>query len=362
MKASEVGFTITNMNPHMYNINENFSIIFYTRNLHFKNTKFASIEIPKIIEIIEKYVDTKFPHKKLKYVTVPNSDLTLNEIKNGMIISSEMHILIDKNYTTFSENYVHEQLSLQLSQLWIHNYVNYKTREHFWLHDALGPFLQTVSLYQLNKTSQADHLILEDRLNGMRDELIYKATSLQFFNQYHVDDDDYHNFIKRKGASILRMFNSTISEPVLRSAIQKYVSKMGEMEYADFVESFNLTKIDCAHVPRGLNVSEFISRWVSSEKYPIVMVQRINGSIILHQTSYAEEDVPADQRLSWNIPISFTNSTNRNFSANFDYWLMDDNFTVIHNAYSTNDPDSWVLVNAMGRGYYRCNYDLGEFL
>lgn len=226
MKASEVGFTITNMNPHMYNINENFSIIFYTRNIHFKNTKFASIEIPKIIAIIEKYVDLKFPLKKLKYVTVPNSDLTLNEIKNGMIISSEMHILIDKNYTTFSENYVHEQLSVQLSNLWIHNFVNYKTREHFWLHDALGLYLQTISLYELNKTSQADHLILEDRLNGMRDELNYKSTSLQFFNQHYVDDIDYRNFIKRKGASILRMFNSTISEPVLRNAIQRYVSTM----------------------------------------------------------------------------------------------------------------------------------------
>jgi Peptidase family M1 domain len=226
MKASEVGFTITNMNPHMYNINENFSIIFYTRNLHFRNTKFASIEIPKIIDIIERYIDMKFPHKKLKYVTVPNSDLSLNEIKNGMIISSEMHILIDKNYTTFSDNYVHEQLSLQISQLWIHSFVNYKTREHFWLHDALGLYLQTIALYELNKTSQADHLILEDRLNGMRDELNYKSTSLQFFNQYHVDDTDYHNFIKRKGASILRMINSTISESVLRNAIQKYVSKM----------------------------------------------------------------------------------------------------------------------------------------
>lgn len=226
MKASEVGFMVSNMNPHMYNINDNFSIIFYTRNLHFKNTKFASIEISKIVEIIENYVGMKFPNKKLKYVTVPNSDLSLNEIKNGMIISSELHIIIDKNYTTFSENYVHEQLAVQLSQLWLHNFVNYKTREHFWLHEALGLYLQTVNLYKLDKTSQADHLILEDRLNGMRDELNYKSTSLQFFNQYHIDDNDYHNFIKRKGASILRMINNTISEPVLRHAIQKYVSKM----------------------------------------------------------------------------------------------------------------------------------------
>lgn len=132
------------------------------------------------------------------------------------------------------------------------------------------------------------------------------------------------------------------------------------MEYADFIESFNLTRIDCAHVPRGLNVSEFISRWIASDKYPVVTVQRINGSIVMHQMSYSEDEDPS-QLPSWNIPISFTNSTNRNFTAEFDYWLMDDNFTVIHNAYSTDDEDSWVLVNAMGRGYYRCNYDLGRY-
>lgn len=131
------------------------------------------------------------------------------------------------------------------------------------------------------------------------------------------------------------------------------------MEYADFIESFNLTKIDCAHVPRGLNISEFINKWISSEKYPIVTVQRINGSIILHQMSYIEED-DGSLMPAWNIPISFTNSTNRNYTIEFDYWLMEDNFTVIHNAYDTNDDDSWVLVNAMGRGYYRCNYDLGR--
>lgn len=226
MKASEVGLTISNLSPHMYKTDQNVSIIFYTRNLHFKNTKFASIEIPKIIEIIEEFLDMKFVSKKIKYVTVPNSDLTLSEIKTGMIISSELHIMTNKNYTTFSENYVHEMLSLHMSQLFMQNFINYKTREHLWLHDAIALLMQTTSLYNLNKTNQADHLILEDRLNGMRDELNYKTTSLQYCNQHHLDDTDYYNFIKRKGVSILRMISSTISEPVLRNALQKYFIKM----------------------------------------------------------------------------------------------------------------------------------------
>lgn len=113
-----------------------------------------------------------------------------------------------------------------MSQLFMQNFINYKTREHLWLHDAIALLMQTTSLYNLNKTNQADHLILEDRLNGMRDELNYKSTSLQYCNQHHLDDTDYYNFIKRKGVSILRMISSTISESVLKNALQKYFIKM----------------------------------------------------------------------------------------------------------------------------------------
>ncbi|KAG5677707.1 hypothetical protein PVAND_007440 [Polypedilum vanderplanki] len=359
MRASEIGLTITNMSPHMYSINNNLSIVFYTRNLHVQNTKFASIQIPKIIAIIEEYLSTKFLHNKIKYVTVPNSDLTLSEIKTGMIISSEMHILVDKNYTMFSENYCFEQLSLHISRLYLQDYVNYKAREHLWLHDSLGLYLQTTALQQLDKATQAEHLILEDRLNAMREELNYKSTSLQYCNQQHLDDNDYYNFIKKKGASILRMISATITEPVLRNALQKYFVKMKDQEYADFIECFNLTKIDCIHIPRGVNISDFIHRWISYEKYPIVTVQRINGSLILHQSSYSEDD--DSQKLLWSIPISFTNSTAKNFSAELDYWVMDDNFTVIHNAYDKDDPDSWILLNPKGIGYYRVNYDLDNW-
>lgn len=47
-----------------------------------------------------------------------------------------------------------------------------------------------------------------------------------YFDQYHIDDDDYHNFIRRKAVSVLRMINNTIGENVLNNAIQQYFTKM----------------------------------------------------------------------------------------------------------------------------------------
>ena len=137
-----------------------------------------------------------------------------------------MHILIDKNYTTFSEKYVYQQLTFEMALQWMYAFVNYKTREHYWLHDALAQYLQTIALFKLERSQQAEHLILEDRLFALREGLNYKSTSLMHFDQYHLDDDDYHNFIKRKAVSVLRMINNTIGENVLNNAIQQYFSKM----------------------------------------------------------------------------------------------------------------------------------------
>lgn len=196
-------------------------------------------------------------------------------------------------------------------------------------------------------------MILEHRLDAMRDELNYKSTSLQYFNQHHIDDKEYYTFIKKKGSSILRMIGHTIPSEVLKKAIQKYFMKMRDIDYADFLDSFNSTQNEMS-LPKGLNTSDFIRKWISAEKHPIVIVQRLNGSIILQQTSYIEDE---ESKPTWFIPISYTNSTSRNFNTNFDYWIMEDNFTIIHNAYDTNEEDSWVIVNGMGRGYYRSNYD-----
>lgn len=63
-----------------------------------------------------------------------------------------------------------------------------------------------------------------------------------------------------------------------------------------------------------------------------------------------DEDEPNDPPLTWNIPISFTNSTTKNYSAEFNYWLYDDNYTIIYNAFSVIENDSWVLVNPVGKG------------
>lgn len=82
------------------------------------------------------------------------------------------------------------------------------------------------------------------------------------------------------------MLNNTLGEKPVQIAIQKYLSKMKNLEYADFIESFNMPEINCGS--RFLNVSDIIYNWLASEKYPVVLVRRNkeNGSILLNQVGF----------------------------------------------------------------------------
>jgi aminopeptidase N len=71
---------------------------------------------------------------------------------------------------------------------------------------------------------QSSHLLIEDRLRAMREEINFKTTSLANFN-YNWDDIEYHMFIKQKGLSMIRMLRQILGENVLHTAIGHYFEK-----------------------------------------------------------------------------------------------------------------------------------------
>jgi aminopeptidase N len=71
---------------------------------------------------------------------------------------------------------------------------------------------------------QSSHLLIEDRLRAMRQEINFRTTTLANFN-YYLDDMEYHMFIKQKGLSMIRMLRQVLGEKVLHSAIGHYFEK-----------------------------------------------------------------------------------------------------------------------------------------
>lgn len=87
IRASEIGFIITDMAMEESAIIRNITLQLYNRKR--LNTTFQDslMELPNILNCYETYLEMEFPYQKIKYIAVPNVDINFREIKNGMVLT-----------------------------------------------------------------------------------------------------------------------------------------------------------------------------------------------------------------------------------------------------------------------------------
>lgn len=88
VRASEIGFIVTNMKPKVFQIRENLNFIFYAREKYTNDLDYTVDLLKKVIKIYEDYFGSSFPYEKVKYVCVPNGGPGQREVKDSMILSS----------------------------------------------------------------------------------------------------------------------------------------------------------------------------------------------------------------------------------------------------------------------------------
>lgn len=87
VRASEIGFIVTNMKPKSFKITPNLTFIFYAREKYQPDLDYTVDLLKKVIKIYENYFDMPFPYEKVKYVCVPNGSPGQREVKDSMILS-----------------------------------------------------------------------------------------------------------------------------------------------------------------------------------------------------------------------------------------------------------------------------------
>lgn len=238
------------------------------------------------------------------------------------------------------------------------------------------------------KEGQSDHLIIGDRFRALREDVYHKLTALYLFDN-DWDDTEYYHFIQRKGFSILRMFNHSIGQETFQSAVKKFVSERLNREMSIFNECIDDMSKETSTDPQEISVKEFITSWEAMEKYPILNVTKnlTSGEICVDHIQFSFGDEAPHQPVS--IPIWFTNSTTKKFTDRPQGWIVaPNNSTTIRNAFEPTQPGvvvtqsgenesnettatespvldeeentqtNWIILNPLGLGYYRVNYDV----
>ncbi|XP_034939520.1 membrane alanyl aminopeptidase-like [Chelonus insularis] len=185
-------------------------------------------------------------------------------------------------------------------------------------------------------------------------------------------ENAYNKFTDDKGVSILRMIEDTSDYLDTTRFFQKFVSNaVNEKKLPLF---YNPQWGNCPGLNQFCKIVEtrpslntqysgysncILKNWISQKGFPVVHVKIENNTVNLSQTPFRNNPSEINSRYIWNIPITWTSSANKDFSATKRFFFLktqEDSFQMDE----TNqiDQNGWVIFNLQQIGYYRVNYDL----
>ncbi|CAG5130174.1 unnamed protein product, partial [Candidula unifasciata] len=125
---------------------------------------------------------------------------------------------------------------------------------------------------------------------------------------------------------------------------------------------------------REIKLKEIMDPWILQMNYPVVSVSRdFNNPSALHvtQSRFLSDPLAKDpgiQQYRWTIPLTFASSRNASFTQNAQdiQWMYKEERMKTFNLETLlpncSDPDGWVIANVEQQGYYRVNYQIGNWL
>ncbi|CAH8440214.1 unnamed protein product [Dicrocoelium dendriticum] len=325
-----------------------------------KHARYALDIGRKIIRYFEDYFEVPYPLEKTDMIAVP--DFSAGAMENwGLMIYREATMLWDPTVgTAANQQKVATVVSHEIAHQWFGNLVTLNWWDDLWLNEGFATFVETSGVNHVHPDWGMDEQFL---LEDIQKVLISDASpgsrpviqSVKFPNEINdiFDVISYH-----KGASVLRMMESFMGRDTFRKGVKKYLSdhKFKNTVHEDLWNS--LTEAT-QNTGKALDIKAIMETWLMQMNYPLVTVRRVSGQIFqFNQSHYLD---PADAKppknptafkFQWQIPLTFGDSVNVNWTDNEVIWLKNESMTIPVNI----EPSSWYIFNIRQAGFYRVHY------
>lgn len=170
---------------------------------------------------------------------------------------------------------------------------------------------------------------------------------LNFYVQTPTDiRNKFAEIAYRKGASFLRMMQEALTVPTFAKGLNYYLNEMYFSSATPQDLHRNLQRAYDEDFPRnGVDLDRFMSTWEEQAGFPVIRVQKMEGTFFLTQ-----------QRFNgggelYSIPLSFTLKTEANYENSTPrLWFTSPSLALVSS-------DDWIILNIRNTGYYKVSYD-----
>ncbi|XP_032119707.1 aminopeptidase N [Sapajus apella] len=312
-----------------------------------------------ILNFFASHYNTSYPLPKSDQIGLP--DFNAGAMENwGLVTYRENSLLFDPlSSSSSNKERVVTVIAHELAHQWFGNLVTVEWWNDLWLNEGFASYVEYLGAdYAEPSWNLKDLMVLNDVYRVMAVDALVSShplstpasevsTSAQISEQF--DSISYS-----KGAAVLRMLSSFLSEDVFKQGLASYLHTFAYSNtiYRDLWDHLQ-EAVNNRSIQLPTNVSSIMDRWTLQMGFPLITVHTGTGAISQeHFLLDPDSNVtrPSDFNYQWIVPITSI----RNGAQQADYWLrevQDDD-----NLFRTSG-NEWVLLNLNVTGYYRVNYD-----
>ncbi|KAJ9590170.1 hypothetical protein L9F63_016709, partial [Diploptera punctata] len=340
----------------------------YAREQLIESGSYAASIGPRILDFYGEYFGIPYPLPKLHMAALP--DFAAGAMENwGLLTYRETFMLYDKNSSSmYDKETVATVVAHEIAHQWFGNLVTMKWWRDLWLNEGFANYMQYLGADHVEpEWTILDKFVVYDQQRVLLLDSLSSThpVSSKVDNPAQISEI-FDDISYRKGASLIRMLNNSITEEVLRTGLTKYLNKWkyNNAEESDLWAALTDESRASKHrlLPENLSLEDVMDTWTLQDGYPVVTVTRDyeKGSAELSQMRFSLENKTYDTL--WHIPVSYAteeemgNVTNAGRRTLPRTWIKKEKSITIPNLTNPKS-ESWVIINIHSTGYFRVNYD-----
>uniref|UniRef100_A0A8C1HTT0 Aminopeptidase n=1 Tax=Cyprinus carpio carpio TaxID=630221 RepID=A0A8C1HTT0_CYPCA len=299
-----------------------------------------------ILKFFEKYYNVPYPLPKSDQIALP--DFNTGAMKYRQMKTKRESLLTVYNPCNSPIHYLFQ---------WFGNLVTIRWWNDLWLNEGFATYVEylgadeaepdwnikdLIVLNDVHKVFAIDALASSHPLSSKEEEIQRPEQISEMFDTISYS----------KGASVLRMLSTFLTEKVFTQGLQTYLDhfKFSNTVYTDLWEHLQKA-VDSSGTTLPKTVQEIMDRWILQMGFPVVTINTATGQITQEHFLLDPEtkpDRPSEFNYEWFVPISWTKKE----AIQSLYWLLQKT-----GEFKYDSDNNWVLANINVTGYYRVNYD-----
>ncbi|XP_041853340.1 aminopeptidase N-like isoform X2 [Melanotaenia boesemani] len=316
-----------------------------------------------VLDFFQSYYNISYPLSKSDQIALP--DFYFGAMENwGLVTYRETNLLYDpetssnRNKETTSTIIAHE-----LAHMWFGNLVTLRWWNEVWLNEGFATYVSylgadhaepdwnvkdLIVLDDVHKVFSVDALTSSHPLTSKEDSIILPGQITEQFDTISYS----------KGAAVLRMLSDFLSEPLFKQGLTTYLR---HFSYSNAVGSDLWQHLQMVVEDNNISlpcpVNAIMNPWVLQMGFPVVTIDTTKGKVSQNHFLLDPESnvtVESPYKYEWVVPVRWM----KDGDVHGDIWWLMQKEAVNPDMLSGS---SWVLANINVTGYYRVNYDLGNW-